>query len=266
MRHLNKLPLYIVALLLIAAAAACRKSSPVDRLLDDVSRLSADSVVDYSKLQGRYDDSDLKYKLTDDDRHRLIDSLGQWLIESYKEYVQELRKECGTDSIPTGLIKAHLADDLDKIVKQVNACQTFGELRLVVSDMNGTDTWKLKADFLPKLSEEEVVEQYIQFYHDEWNVEKLDGDSWPLAKCHRAFHNAVLDNISISEPSRRKIINEVSKSELKKLNKQKAEMGDLVEFVSESELRQQVENEFKNCKKFKDLPGLWFLEEPLSPL
>lgn len=256
MRRLNQLPVLFAVILIMSTVAGCRKSSPVDRLIEVFAEVRSDSVVDYGKYYSRFSEDDMKYKLTDNDRRVLVDSLGRMISEDYKEYALEM---LGTDTIPAGMMSASLADDLDLLKWQIGDCRTFGEFMLVVSDMKGVDTWRHRADFLPSYSEREVVDQYIMFCKDE---EEAVGDhaGWPLAKCHRSFHRAAFDNIAISDASRKKIVDAVSQSAVKQLNQIKAEMGNSMEFASEAELRQQIEDVYKPCKKFRDLPNLWFLE------
>lgn len=258
MKYLHQCFLLVAAAIMAVAAVGCQKSTPVDRLLEDISKMDENSAICFSEIRSKYDVSDAKYKLTDSDRHRLIEACGQIIIDEQKKFLHELRKDSDTDSIPTKLVKAELAHYPDVLVKQVNDCHTFGEFLLVTSDLLGINTWTQadQIDFLPDSPESVVVDNYIQFYQDE---AAADGPNWPLAKCHRAFHRAVIENIAISESSIRKITNEITQFELKQLNKQKAEMGDLMKFMSESEMRQCVEAQFINCKNFKDLPNLWFL-------
>ncbi len=242
---------------MMTAVAGCRKSSPVERVFEMFAEVKSDSIVDLDKFYSRFSEDDLKYKLTDEDRRVLTDSLSREISGDYKEYAREM---LGTDTIPAGMMSASLADDLDLLKSQIGDCQTFGEFLLVASDLNGIDTWKHKADFLPSYSEQEVVDQYIRFCNDEM-TEAEDITAWPLAKCHRSFHRAAFDNMAISDASRKRIVDAVSQSTVKQLNQQKAVMGNSTELVSEAELRQQIEEAYKPCKRFRDLPMLWFLEE-----
>lgn len=242
----------LTALTLAVIITACKNtSSPVDRLFESTTDLSAS--LNFESQVDKFSDSDFKYVLTEQDKHRLIDSLGQYIINEYKEYAKEFEGETDPDSIVARRLKYELNRDLSLLVSQINDCQTFGEFLIVINELDGGSLWGWNAEFLPSLSEQEVVDQYIAFYRD--------NKTWPLARCHRAFHKAVYNNIPLSQASRDRIVDSLSNYAINNQHEMKTGSADPTQYISDQECRQNIASYFEKCRNFKDLPQLWFIED-----
>ena len=247
----------VMTLAMIITACSGNTSSPVDRLFESGNDLSANG--NFKSLADKFSKNDLNYVLTEHDKHRLIDSLGQDIINEYKAFAKEFEGDPDPDSIVSKELKSCLNSDLSLLAREISDCQTFGEFLIVINDLNGGSVWGINAGFLPSLSEQEVVDQYIAFYIDYSDIQ--DDKTWPIARCHRAFHQAIYNNIPLSQASRERITDSLSNFAIKNLHAVKAESPDSTGFISDQDCRQNIASDIENCRNFKDLPLLWFIEE-----
>lgn len=184
--------------------------------------------------EDNFTENDLGYKLTSTDKKRLEQAV------------------------------SHMSDNprakTPATVREIDDCRTFGEFLFLMLDLEGFSSWNHDARFLPPHSEQETVDGYIAYYKD--FVEDKD---WTKARLHRTFHKAYRDNITISEASKRRIVKELSDYETKQLNIRIAEYrssGFPTEWLSTpEEIRSEIEQEYKDCHTFRDLPCMWFLPE-----
>ena len=74
-------------------------------------------------------------------------------------------------------------------------------------------------------------------------------------------NKAIYNNIPLSQASRERITDSLSNFAIKNLHAVKAEIPDFTDFISDQDCRQNIASDIENCRNFKDLPLLWFIEE-----
>lgn len=223
----------VLAACILCLSFSCTRTSPVDRMLDIVGEDHEYGDIP-ALCEDNFTENDLGYKLTSTDKKRLV------------QFVSHMSDNPWAKS--------------PAIVREVNDCRTFGEFLFLMLDLEGFSSWNHDAGFLNPHSEKETVDSYIAFYKD-----FVDDKDWTKARLHRTFHKAYRDNITISEASKRRIVKELSDYETNRLKIQISEYrsaGFPTEwFSSPEEIKSEIEEEYKDCHTFRDLPCMWFLPE-----